>query len=315
MQTDERLRRLAFDVAYRMLGSAAEAEDVAQETLLRLLAADGVDNDEAYTTTVATRLAIDVLRSARVRRERYVGEWLPEPLLAAAGTAGGPLGGGGFGATAFADEPGARVEADETISLAFLALLERLSPEERAVLVLREAFDYGYDEIATVLDRSEASCRQLLSRARRRIDAERPRFDADVERRDALAARFIVAAREGDLDGLVALLADDAVLVGDGGGKARALPRPMVGGVAVGKALAAFARTGAEWGVTLEAVLVNGQPGLRSVAPDGALIGVMGLDVSGGRIVRVNSIVNPDKLAHLGPTSPLALRPSAQREA
>lgn len=310
MQADERLRRLAFDVAYRMLGSAAEAEDVAQETLLRLLSASGVENDEAYTTTVATRLAIDVLRSARVRRERYVGEWLPEPLLATAGAGGGPLGG-----SAFAAEPAARVEADETISLAFLALLERLSPEERAVLVLREAFDYGYDEIAAVLDRSEVSCRQLLSRARRRIDAERPRFDADVERRDALAARFLVAAREGDLDGLLALLADEAVLVGDGGGKARALPRPMVGAAAVAKALAAFARTGAEWGVTLEAVRVNGQPGLRSLAPDGALIGVMGLDVSDGRIVRVNSIVNPDKLAHLGPTSALALRPSAQREA
>jgi RNA polymerase sigma-70 factor (ECF subfamily) len=295
VETNERLRRLAFEVGYRMLGSAAEADDVAQETLLRLHTAGAVDNAEAFTTTVATRLAIDVLRSARVRREQYVGEWLPEPLVEAA------------------DGPAARVESDETISLAFLALLERLSPEERAVLVLREAFGYGYEELAAVLDRSEAACRQLLSRARRRIDAERPRFDADAERRAALAACFIDAARGGDLDSLVALLADDVVLIGDGGGKARALPRPFVGAAQVGKALSAFARIGVELGATMAPVRVNGQPGMTVRDADGDLVGVLGIDVADGAIVRVHSIVNPDKLARLGTTSPLALRPSARR--
>lgn len=313
METNERLRRLAFEVGYRMLGSAAEADDVAQETLLRLHAAEEADNAEAFATTVATRLAIDVLRSARVRREQYVGEWLPEPLVAAAGAAGGAASAGAVAAAAAPPDPAARVEADETISLAFLALLERLSPEERAVLVLREAFGYGYDEIAAVLDREQAACRQLLSRARRRIDADRPRFDADADRRDALAARFIDAARGGDLDGLVALLADDVVLVGDGGGKARALPRPFVGVAAVGKALGAFVRLGLAQGMTLAPATVNGQPGLLVRDQEGRIAGVLGLDVAGGAIARVNSIVNPDKLARLGEPSPLALRPSARR--
>jgi len=296
VETNERLRRLAFDVGYRMLGSAAEAEDVAQETLLRLHDAEGVANAEAFATTVATRLSIDVLRSARVRRETYVGSWLPEPLLAAP-----------------ADAP-ARVEDEETVSLAFLTLLERLTPEERAVLVLREAFDFGYDEIAATLERSEASCRQLLSRGRRRIDADRPRFDADVARRDELASRFLAAARDGDVDGLVALLADDAVLVGDGGGKARAIAAPLTGATAVARALAGFARLGAGWGVALEPATVNGQPGLRALDRDGRLVGVVGVDVVDGRVARLHSVVNPDKLAHLGPVSDVALRPGVRTE-
>ncbi len=308
METNERLRRLAFEVGYRMLGSAAEADDVAQETLLRLHAATGVDNDEAFATTVATRLSIDVLRSARVRREQYVGEWLPEPLIGDLG----PL--GPIAAATSPPDPAARMESDETISLAFLALLERLSPEERAVLVLREAFGYGFDEIGAVLDKGEPACRQLLSRARRRVDAERPRFDADVERRDALAARFIDAARGGDLDGLVALLADDVVLVGDGGGKARALPRPFIGAEAVGKALGGFVRIGRAEGIALAAATVNGQPGLLARDGDGRLIAVMGLDVADGRIARLNSIVNPDKLARIGEPSPWNLRPTARRD-
>jgi RNA polymerase sigma-70 factor, ECF subfamily len=295
VETTKQLRKLAFDVGYRMLGSAAEAEDVAQEALLRVHAAEGVANPEAFTTTVATRLALDVLRSARVRRETYVGSWLPEPLL-----------------TTAADAP-RRVEDEETISLAFLTLLERLSPEERAVLVLREAFDYGYEEIAAVLDRSEPSCRQLLSRARRRIDADRPRFEADPARREQLAARFLDAARGGDVDDLLALLADDAVLVGDGGGKARAIPAPLVGGRAVARALSAFARMGEEMGVTMEAAAVNGQPGLRAVDRDGRIVAVLGLDVVDGRVARLHSVVNPDKLGHLGPVSDAALRPSARR--
>jgi RNA polymerase sigma-70 factor (ECF subfamily) len=303
METNERLRRLAFEVGYRMLGSAAEADDVAQETLLRLHSAAEADNDEAFATTVATRISIDVLRSARVRREQYVGEWLPEPLVELAAT-------GAVASAAAPPDPFARVASDETISLAFLALLERLSPEERAVLVLREAFGYGFDEIAAVLDKGEPACRQLLSRARRRVDADRPRFDADAERRDALAARFLDAARGGDLDGLVALLADDVVLVGDGGGKARALPRPFVGAEAVGKALSAFVRIGLAQDVALVAARVNGQPGLVARDSGGRPIAVMALDVADGRIARISSVVNPDKLVRLGPSSTFGLRPS-----
>jgi RNA polymerase sigma-70 factor (ECF subfamily) len=289
----ERLRRLAVNVGYRMLGSVAEAEDVAQETLLRLhgaiAAEEEIRNPDAFVTTVATRLSLDVLRSARVRREAYVGEWLPEPLV---------------------EDVGMRsVEDDETISLAFLALLERLTPEERAVLVLREAFDYGFEEIGAVLDKRPDACRQLLSRARRRVDAERPRFDPDPAQREALAARFLAAAREGDLDGLVALLAPDAVLIGDGGGKALAISRPLVGAPAIAKALAGFTDRGLRAGVTFAPARVNGQPGVRALAPDGTLASVLAVDVADGRVMRLHSILNPDKLAHLGPLSEIALRP------
>ena len=205
MTPDDGLRSLSFAIAYRMLGSVAEAEDVVQEALVRLHQAGGVDNPEAFLTTVTTRLAIDVLRSARVRRETYVGSWLPEPLVTEADAA----------------QP---VEESETISLAFLVALERLTPDERAVLVLREAFDYGFEEIGEILGKDQANCRQILSRARKRMAEDRPRFDPDPAERSALAERFLQAAREGDMDGLVALLAPDAVLVGDGGGKARVDP-------------------------------------------------------------------------------------------
>lgn len=300
MGTIARQRPLAFSVAYRMLGSAVEAEDVAQEALLRLHQAEAapgaaqIGNPDAYVTTVATRLAIDVLRSARVRRETYVGEWLPEPLVEPS-PAEGPQ----------------RVEREETISLAFLTLLERLSPDERAVLVLREAFDYGYGEIADALDTSEANARQLLSRARKRIDADRPRFDADPAQRSELAQRFLEAATGGDMDGLLAALAPDAVLVGDGGGKARALPRPLVGAEQIARAVLAFGRMAAGWELALEPVVVNGQPGLRALDRDGRIVSVLALHVTGGRIERVHSVVNPDKLAHLGPVSDVALRPGA----
>ncbi|HEX8123129.1 MAG TPA: RNA polymerase sigma factor SigJ [Solirubrobacteraceae bacterium] len=294
MTTDDALRRLAFAVAYRMLGAVGDAEDVAQEALIRLhREAEDVENPEAFVTTVATRLAIDVLRSARARRETYTGSWLPEPLV---------------------EDPALRrVEDDDTISLAFLLLLERLTPEERAVLVLREAFDYPFAEIARIVDKSEQNCRQILTRARRRIDDERPRFDPDPEQRHELAARFLRAARDGDMDGLIALLSPQVVLTGDGGGKARALPRPLVGAAGAARALAAFYELGERWGITFEPVIVNGQPGFRSLDPEGRLANVVGIDVDGGRIVRVHSILNPDKLAHLGPLSTAALRPSARQ--
>ena len=290
--TIDPLRDLAFAIAYRMLGTVTEAEDVVQEALLRLHAADGIENREAFLTTVTTRLAIDVLRSARVRRETYTGAWLPEPLVEDAGLR--------------------QVEDEDEISLAFLVLLERLTPDERAVLVLRDSFDYPFAEIAEVLGKSEDNCRQILSRARRRVGDERPRFDADPEQRHALAARFLAAAREGDMEGLVAVLAPDAVLVGDGGGKARALPRPLVGAEAIARAFGAFARLAAEWGVTLEPALVNGQPGVRAIAPDGGLVNVLSIDVADGAVQRIHSMLNPDKLGHLGPLSDAALRPSVR---
>ena len=288
----EELRRLAFAIAYRMLGSVAEAEDVAQEAMLRLHAAEGVENPAAFVTTATTRLAIDVLRSARVRREAYTGSWLPEPLV----------------------EPDAerRVEDEEAVSLAFLVLLERLNPDERAVIVLRESFDYEFADIAEILDTSPANARQILSRARRRIDDERPRFDADPRERRRLATRFLAAARDGDLDGLVALLAPDAMLVGDGGGKARAIPKPMYGAAKVARALIGFYGQIDDWGVTIEPALVNGQPGFRVVGPDGRLVNVVSVDVEDGAIARLLSIVNPDKLGHLGPVSDLGLRPNVR---
>jgi RNA polymerase sigma-70 factor, ECF subfamily len=287
----DELRGLAFKIAYRMLGSVVEAEDVVQEALLRLHDATALDNREAFLTTVTTRLSIDVLRSARVRRETYVGEWLPEPLVE--------------------DDVGQRVEDEEEISLAMLVLLERLAPDERAVFVLREAFDMHFADIGEIIGASADACRQRMSRARRRIDKELPRFDPDPAERRALASSFLRAAREGDLAGLVALLAPGAVLVGDGGGKARSIPKPMVGGPQVARALASFYSIADKAGVTLHPAIVNGQPGFRSLAPDGRLLNVVQLDVADGAIQRVHSMLNPDKLGHLGLVSDLALRPKS----
>jgi RNA polymerase sigma-70 factor (ECF subfamily) len=289
MSSDEHLRALAFKIAYRMLGSVAEAEDVVQEALIRMQDRTPLDNEEAYLTTITTRLSIDVLRSARVRRETYVGEWLPEPLVE--------------------DEAPQLVEDEDEISLAMLVLLERLAPDERAVFVLREAFDMPFGEIGEIIGASPDACRQRLSRARRRIEKEMPRFDPDPVERHALAHSFLRAAREGDFTALKAMLAPDVVMVGDGGGKARALPKPMVGAQAVARALATFYKIADEWGVTLHPAIVNGQPGFRSLAPDGRLVNVVQIDVADGRICRIHSMLNPDKLSHIGLVSDLALRP------
>ena len=197
------------------------------------------------------------------------------------------------------------------MSLAFLVALERLTPDERAVLVLREAFDYGFDEIADVVGKDPANCRQILSRARRRVADDRRRFDPDPDEGRALALRFLEAAREGDMDRLVAMLAPDAVLVGDGGGKARSIGVPMVGAAQVGRALATFYRMGEDWGVTLRPAVVNGGPGFRSFDGEGRLVNVVGFEIQGGVITRVHSMLNPDKLGHLGPLSDLGLRPAA----
>ncbi|PVG81920.1 RNA polymerase subunit sigma-24 [Nocardioides gansuensis] len=281
------LRPLMFSIAYRMLGSVAEAEDVVQEAFLRLhrREQDGVDvgNLEAYATTVTTRLAIDTLRSARIRRERYVGPWLPEPLV-----------------DSDTADPARRIELDETVSTAFLVLLESLTPVERAVFVLREVVGYEYDEIAAVVDKSEANCRQVFARAKKRINEGKPRFEPSREQRDRMAAQFLTALTEGDMAGLERLLAEDVVFVGDGGGRAPAIQKPMVGAVAVTRFLLGLKRRGEAFGVLLDLVDANGQPALRTRAPDGSLLGVMAIDVDEGRIVRLHNVLNPDKLGHLG---------------
>jgi RNA polymerase sigma-70 factor (ECF subfamily) len=285
---DDELRRAAFGVAYRMLGSVADAEDVVQEALLRLHAAlergEEIASPRAYIGTIAARLAIDELRSARARRETYVGEWLPEPLVGAA-----------------PDDPARHAEMADSLSMAFLVLLESLSPEQRAALLLRDVFDYRYDEIAGIIGSSEDNARQLASRARRHVAERRPRFEASPSARDELARRFFAAAEEGDLAGLEALLADDVVLRGDGGGKVPALARSLHGANRVARTLVNWAKAGARvGGVTRRAVEVNGQPGALLVAPDGGIISVMALEIADGRVQGVSSVVNPDKLAHLG---------------
>jgi RNA polymerase sigma-70 factor (TIGR02957 family) len=283
------LRPAAFGVAYRMLGSVAEAEDVVQETLLRVHRAleggERIDSPRAYAGTVAARLAIDELRSARARRERYVGEWLPEPLV-----------------SDVRDDPARRAEMADSLSLAFLVLLESLSPEQRAALLLHDVFEYGYDEIAAILGKREDNARQLAARARRHVKERRPRFEASRDRREELARRFFAAAQEGDLDALEQLLARDAVLHGDGGGKVPALARPVHGRSRVARTLSAWARVGARVaGAKLRPVDVNGQPGAVTLDGDGRLISVMALDIADGHVQAVRSIVNPDKLGHVGP--------------
>jgi RNA polymerase sigma-70 factor (ECF subfamily) len=279
-----------------MLGSVTEAEDVVQEAFLRmhqtLRRDEPIASPRAYVATRVTRLAIDQLRSARARRERYVGEWLPEPLVE--------------------DEAPALVEGEEEVSLAMLVLLEQLSPEERAVFVLREAFDMPFGEIGEIIGASPDACRQRLSRAHRRIDKDLPRFDPDPAERRALAHSFLRAAREGDFTALMAMLAPDVVMVGDGGGKARSLPKPMVGAQPVARALTTFYKIADEWGVTLHPAVVNGQPGFRSRAPDGKLVNVVEIEVADGKVQRIHSMLNPDKLGHIGLVSDLGLRPSVR---
>jgi RNA polymerase sigma-70 factor (ECF subfamily) len=287
----EELRPAAFAISYRMLGSVAEAEDVVQEALLRVHTAlergERIESPRAYVATVATRLAIDVLRSARVRREAYVGEWLPEPLVSDS-----------------SGDPARHAEMADSLSLAFLVLLESLSPEQRAVFLLHDVFDYGYGEIAEIVGKSEDNARQLAARARRHVEEQRPRFEASREERERLAHRFFAATRDGDLDALESLLADDVVLHGDGGGKVPALARALHGRRRVARTLGAWFRQGARIpGAQLREVQVNGQPGAVTFDGEGNVISVMSLDIADGRVQGIRSIVNPDKLHHVGPVA------------
>ena len=287
----DELRPVAFAIAYRMLGSVSEAEDVVQEALLRvhqaLDAGEQIASPRAFAATVTTRLAINELRSARARRERYVGEWLPEPII-----------------TDSHDDPAQQAEMADSLSLAMLVLLESLSPEQRAVLLLHDVFDYAYPEIAAIVGKSEDNVRQLATRARRHVEQRRPRFQTTREQRDELAVRFFAAAEQGDLAGLEALLASDVELTGDGGGKVPALARSLRGRNRVARTLINWIRLGARLpGVSLRPVEVNGGPGALYLDAQQRLIGVMALDIAGGQITGISSIVNPDKLTHLGPVA------------
>lgn len=286
----EELRPRAFAVAYRMLGSVSEAEDIVQEALLRLHLklneGERIESPHAYVSTVVTRLCIDQLRSARVRRENYVGEWLPEPLVDDGRS-----------------DPAAHAEMADSLSLAFLVLLESLTPEQRAAFLLREVFDYPYVEIAAIIGTGEDNARQLVARARKYVNERRPRFEASALRREQLAHSFLAAVTGGDLQALEELLADDVVLHGDGGGRARAITQPVHGRAKVARMLVSWLRAAEPFGGwSLRQAQVNGQPGAIATDITGKLVAVAVLDITDdGRISAVRSIVNPDKLRHLDP--------------
>ncbi len=294
------LRTLTFSIAYRMLGSVADAEDVVQESFLRFHRAEtdgtAIESPKAFLAAIATRLSIDHLRSARVRREQYVGTWLPEPVV---------------------DErqPDAeqRVEHAESLSMAFMVMLEALSPIERAVFVLREVFDYAYEDIAAIADKTEDNCRQIFVRAKQRLARRQPRFESSPEQRDALAQRFLAACEMGDLPGLEQLLAAEATFYGDGGGKVPiAIRQPVHGRERVARLLQAILFTKKYAGSQLRRVHVNGQPGAMILDAEGRLIYVFALEIVDGLVQAIRSVINPDKLQHLGPVSDLALHPPSQ---
>ena len=283
----EQLRPMLFAIAYRLLGSVAEAEDAVQESWLRYEAVSTQPlSPKAYLSAVVTRVSLDVLRSARVRRETYVGEWFPEPLL-----------------DDLYEDPQRSAELADSVSMAALLLLERLTPLERAVFVLREVFAFPYPEVAAAVGRSEAACRQLAARARRHVEQGRPRFDADRRERDELAARFFDALRDGDVDGLRELLAADVQMIGDGGGKAPAFARAVAGADNVARVLAMVFPALAAIDATVERREVNGQPGAVLRDSSDRVVGTMSLDVLDGRIQTIRSVANPDKLGHVGPVA------------
>jgi RNA polymerase sigma-70 factor (TIGR02957 family) len=281
----DRYRPLLFSIAYRMLGEVGDAEDLVQETFLRAhrLLADGgeIREPKAFLTEVTTRLAIDHLRSARVRRERYVGAWLPEPLVGD-------------------DEPSPEELAEdlESLSMAFLVVLETLSPVERAVFLLHDVFGFDFDEVADTVEKSPANTRQIAVRARKHIESRRPRFEPSPERKQELAAGFFAALQQGDVDGLVEMLTDDVTMVGDGGGRG-ALREAVTGPLRVARFLAGLGRLAERQGLALEGTTVNGQPGVITYAPDGAVVNVLTIDVVDDRIATIRSVANPEKLRHV----------------
>ena len=283
----EQLRPLLFSIAYRILGSVSEAEDVVQDTWLRYESSPAQPaSAKAFLSATVTRISIDILRSARARREEYVGQWFPEPLL-----------------TDPYQDPERSAELADSASMAALLLLERLSPLERAVFVLREVFGFGFPEVALAVGRSEAACRQLAARARRHMDAGRPRFEADRRERDKLAARFFEALTEGDVNALREVLAADVQIVADGGGKAPALARSIIGAEKVARVLASVFAWLVRIDVTMQSHQVNGQPGAVFRDRDGKVLNTLALDIRDGQIQTIRSVSNPDKLGHVGPVA------------
>jgi RNA polymerase sigma-70 factor, ECF subfamily len=281
------LRPLLFSIAYRMLGSASDAEDIVQEAFLRFHRETGagteVESPKSYLSAVTTRLCIDHLRSARVRRESYVGTWLPEPLL-----------------TEETSDAERHAETADSLSMGFLVLLESLTPVERAVFLLREVFEYDYDEIASVVGKNEENCRQIAVRARRQVQAGRPRFEASKAERDELGRRFFAAAAEGDVEGLVSMLAADVVAYADGGGKAFAFPRPVHGREKVARLLQAGAAQGERLGVVaMRLAEINGQPGALFLDDDDVAIAAVSLDIVDRQVQTLHAVSNPEKLEHL----------------
>jgi len=285
-----RYRPLMFSIAYRMTGSVSDAEDIVQEAFLRATRNnDTADNQKAYLATITTRLAIDHLRSARVRRESYVGTWLPEPLVDHTDGAPGPA---------------ELAETSDSLSMAFLVLLESLSPPERAVFLLREVFGYGYPEIAEVTGKTEAACRQIFARARRRIEEGRPRFETSRAEGEELTSLFLAAARGGDMSSLFERLAPDVLFYGDSGGLGEiTFIEPVAGRDRVAELVRVQMTRTIQLGADLRAAWVNGQPGLVASDSDGGLIAVIALDVLDGQVQAIRTVANPEKLRHLGPVS------------
>ncbi|HEX4059216.1 MAG TPA: RNA polymerase sigma-70 factor [Galbitalea sp.] len=294
----EQLRPLLFSIAYRILGSVTDAEDAVQEAWLRWDASGTQpDSIKSFLSAVVTRISIDVLGSARVRRESYVGPWLPEPLL-----------------TDPYEDPARAAELADSLSTAALLLLERLSPLERAVFVLRDVFGFDFDEIAAAVGRSEEACRQLAVRARHHMDDGRPRFEADRTERDALAARFFDALRDGNVERLRQLLAADVQAIGDSGGKAPALGKSVVGADNVARVLASIFSRLTAIDATVQPVEINGQAGAIVHDRAGMIINTFTIDVLGGQIQSIRFMLSPDKLAHLGPVAdPWAVAREASR--
>jgi RNA polymerase sigma-70 factor (ECF subfamily) len=295
------LRPLLFAIAYRMLGTVGDAEDIVQEAYLRyagaLQSGAQVESAKAYLSAVVTRLAIDQLRSARVRRETYVGQWLPEPLLTD---------------RAAPDPAEATADAD-SLSMAFLLVLERLNPLERAVFLLHDVFGYEFAEIASIVDRSTENCRQVAVRARRHVTEARPRFEASPAKRDQLADKFVAALSEGDVAGLVDMLAADVVVTGDSGGMRPSWPREIAGRDKVLRLLLGVVDQMRLVDVRLERAEVNGQPGAVVRDTAGGLVNVFAFDIVDGAVQAIRSVISRDKLRHLGPLADIPALLEARR--